>query len=336
MSLSDYKLTDADVAQNGVVAAPDKLTGTATQNKALFDRLIRETVKVLYNGLIDELSGNGGAEGVGVDAIEGLTAQDVQHALSELAAKLFSLDAADVGVDAQLSLIQPDNVSDALAQICDEFDSYQPALTFDAAPTAGSANPVTSGGIKTALDGKQDTLTFDAAPTAGSANPVTSGGVKTAISAQETGAVFVDYSHSEQNNSTEAQEAYDAAVAAVDEGKTVYTKIKDGSDYYYLRLTAILIGVPTGYLGKNLVFTCIDSDCNLISANIYFWVSGVNRYYTWTTVSKQSLFAAQSNGTLDMNSKKITSLAAPTANADAATKKYVDDAIAAAIASLGT
>ena len=35
--------------------------------------------------------------------------------------------------------------------------------------------------MKTALDAKQDTLTFDSAPTAGSANPVTSGGVKTAL-----------------------------------------------------------------------------------------------------------------------------------------------------------
>lgn len=35
---------------------------------------------------------------------------------------------------------------------------YQEALTFDSAPTAGSSNPVTSGGVKTALDGKQATL----------------------------------------------------------------------------------------------------------------------------------------------------------------------------------
>lgn len=35
---------------------------------------------------------------------------------------------------------------------------YQEALTFDSAPTAGSGNPVTSGGVKTALDGKQATL----------------------------------------------------------------------------------------------------------------------------------------------------------------------------------
>lgn len=63
--------------------------------------------------------------------------------------------------------------------------NYQEKLTFDSAPTAGSTNPVTSGGVKTALDGKQNTLTFDATPTAGSTNPVTSGGIATAI-AQST------------------------------------------------------------------------------------------------------------------------------------------------------
>ena len=54
----------------------------------------------------------------------------------------------------------------------------QDALTFDTAPTAASTNPVTSGGVKTALDTKQDALTFDSTPTAESTNPVTSGGVK--------------------------------------------------------------------------------------------------------------------------------------------------------------
>ena len=63
--------------------------------------------------------------------------------------------------------------------------NYQVKLTFDSTPTAGSTNPVTSGGVKTALDGKQSTLTFDSTPTAGSTNPVTSGGVANAI-AQST------------------------------------------------------------------------------------------------------------------------------------------------------
>lgn len=68
----------------------------------------------------------------------------------------------------------------------------QDALTFDTAPAENSTNPVTSGGVYTALstlsdvvDGKQDALTFDAAPTNNSTNPVTSGGVYTALSGKE-------------------------------------------------------------------------------------------------------------------------------------------------------
>ena len=53
--------------------------------------------------------------------------------------------------------------------------------TFDTAPTINSKNPVTSGGIYTALGNKQNTLTFDSAPTSGSSNPVTSGGVYSAL-----------------------------------------------------------------------------------------------------------------------------------------------------------
>lgn len=57
----------------------------------------------------------------------------------------------------------------------------QDALTFDDTPTAGSNNPVKSGGIKAALDGKQATLTFDDTPTENSNNPVKSGGIWTSI-----------------------------------------------------------------------------------------------------------------------------------------------------------
>lgn len=110
-------------------------------------------------------------------------------------------------------------------------DSLQDQLTFDSTPTSNSSNPVTSGGVKTALDKKADTsslktvatsgsyndltdrptiptvptkvsaftndsgyltthqdlsgyqtkLTFDSTPTANSSNPVTSDGIKKAI-----------------------------------------------------------------------------------------------------------------------------------------------------------
>ncbi len=54
--------------------------------------------------------------------------------------------------------------------------------TIDPVPTEGSANAVASGGVYTALQGKQDTLTFDETPTSGSTNPVTSDGIYTRIS----------------------------------------------------------------------------------------------------------------------------------------------------------
>ena len=71
-----------------------------------------------------------------------------------------------------------------------EVEGKQNILTFDSTPTANSTNPVTSGGVKTAVDElqteinkKQNTLTFDSAPTENSTNPVMSGGIKTAIDA---------------------------------------------------------------------------------------------------------------------------------------------------------
>ena len=86
----------------------------------------------------------------------------------------------------------------------------------DSTPTAGSNKPVTSSGIKAAIDasvqdiselqeavetaqgdisdietalaGKQDALTFDNAPTSGSDNPAKSGGIKSAIDTAESNA----------------------------------------------------------------------------------------------------------------------------------------------------
>ena len=61
------------------------------------------------------------------------------------------------------------------------WNGKQNALTFDTAPTAGSTNPVTSGGVKAALDDVQSGLVLDDTPTANSSNRVKSGGVKSAL-----------------------------------------------------------------------------------------------------------------------------------------------------------
>ena len=77
--------------------------------------------------------------------------------------------------------ISAQNLNDLEDRIEAGLNEKQDALTFDNAPTEGSTNPVTSGGIYTALAGKQATLTFDTVPTSGSTNPVTSGGIYNAL-----------------------------------------------------------------------------------------------------------------------------------------------------------
>lgn len=116
-----------------------------------------------------------------------------------------------------------------MTNVKNTLNNKQNKLTFDATPTAGSNNPVTSDGIKRALDnidvgnvqeqldaikteqreqntkissnkteidsvkedlaGKQNVLTFDSTPTAGSQNPVTSDGIKKALDNVDVGNV---------------------------------------------------------------------------------------------------------------------------------------------------
>ena len=53
MSIRDHKITDAQIAEKGVIASPDTLTGTADENKGVFDRLVREVVAPEFNAIVD-------------------------------------------------------------------------------------------------------------------------------------------------------------------------------------------------------------------------------------------------------------------------------------------
>lgn len=55
MGLSDFKITDADITSEGVQASPDQLSGTAEDNKKVFDRLTSGPVRDGHNKLIDAL-----------------------------------------------------------------------------------------------------------------------------------------------------------------------------------------------------------------------------------------------------------------------------------------
>lgn len=84
MSIQEQKITEAAIAANGVQSQPDKLTGTAAQNKKVFDALVTAVVKERFNALIDELTGADAAGQLGIAAITGYSASNVQDALEEI------------------------------------------------------------------------------------------------------------------------------------------------------------------------------------------------------------------------------------------------------------
>ena len=65
MSIADKKVTQTQLITYGVVSQPDVLQGTAAENKAVFDRLIREIVGSSLNPVIEELAGGTGAQTIG-------------------------------------------------------------------------------------------------------------------------------------------------------------------------------------------------------------------------------------------------------------------------------
>lgn len=141
MALSDYKITQEETAANGVVSAPDVLTGTAQENKAVFDKLINQTVMVKHNGLIDELSTSGAGD-TGITDIPGLVAETVQEALEEIN--------ANVG-----EIIDPNNPETAGKIGITQFEGV-------AASTVQGALETIQGNLKTEtaiLDSKIDALT---------------------------------------------------------------------------------------------------------------------------------------------------------------------------------
>ena len=91
MAFTDHKITAAEIAALGVQSRPNKLTGSAQQNKAVFDELVSAVVKEKFNALIDELRDAAAASQLGVEAVDGFDAEavhTVQDALEALLAAM--------------------------------------------------------------------------------------------------------------------------------------------------------------------------------------------------------------------------------------------------------
>lgn len=61
MAITDYLITSYD--GKDVASAPDELIGSADENKAVFDRLVKEVVVPKHNGLVYEIINNISASG---------------------------------------------------------------------------------------------------------------------------------------------------------------------------------------------------------------------------------------------------------------------------------
>ena len=128
MALNDKKITESGIAAHGVSSAPDRLTGTAAENKKVFDNLVREVVAESVNGIVDELTGEGGAEQIGIGEIEGLEGANVKEALASMRGKLSAWEKQITG-----SVIN---------------------VPVDEVPTEGSVGVPSSGGTWAAIQGK--------------------------------------------------------------------------------------------------------------------------------------------------------------------------------------
>ena len=71
MSLESLKITQSQVVKNGVSSAPDKLTGSAADNKAVFDNLVKTIVANSINKIINILTSSSGAQSIGMQDLYG-------------------------------------------------------------------------------------------------------------------------------------------------------------------------------------------------------------------------------------------------------------------------
>lgn len=102
--------------------------------------------------------------------------------------------------------------------------SKQDKMTFDSTPTANSTNPVTSGGVKTALDKKADTSSLKTVATSGSYNDLTDRPtiptVPTKVSAftNDAGYLTAHQSLSNYYTKTQVDTAISNAIASITDG----------------------------------------------------------------------------------------------------------------------
>ena len=87
MSFNDCKISESEIQTTGVQAQADTLTGSAADNKLVFDAL-PTLVSQKLNSLIDQMQQKEAAGQIGVTPFDGMTAQTLQDALEQIQADI--------------------------------------------------------------------------------------------------------------------------------------------------------------------------------------------------------------------------------------------------------
>ena len=160
MSIKDLTITDQNVQSTYVQSQPDRLTGTAQQNKAVFDAF-PQLIRQRFNALLEAMAGAGAAGEIPVGPIEGVTAENVQQALEAIQKNLTAYinkiksttGAAEVGVSA-ISGMTAQNVQKALEELRKAIEDSVSGII----PGGSITEDMLSDGVKTILSNKVDKI----------------------------------------------------------------------------------------------------------------------------------------------------------------------------------
>lgn len=142
LSTNDYTTAEKEKLA-GITAGANKYTLPNATSSTLGGVKIGSNVSV-SSGTISVANASTSAKGV-VQLTDGTSSTSTTTAATPNSVKTVADDLSDHAGD--------DTIHVTLAQQT-EWSAKQDALTFDTTPTASSSNPVTSGGVKSALDGK--------------------------------------------------------------------------------------------------------------------------------------------------------------------------------------
>lgn len=127
------KITPAEMDANGVCSAPDVLTGTPAQNKAVFDKMVRELVAPAYNAAVDAINEIDNTEkGIQTNESQRQTAEN-QRQTAETARKTAEsqrVAAENVRVSSEATRQANETVRQASEAARNDYAAYDPAKSY--------------------------------------------------------------------------------------------------------------------------------------------------------------------------------------------------------------